>query len=1010
MERFLERVACCLLDRTSDHRNTTLIFPNKRSTLFMRRYLKRNARGPVFMPRLVTIGSFMSRFTPEAQQVNGMEALFTLYDAYVMVENEANQTPMAFDRFRYWGELMLSDFDDIDRRLVNAEKLLGNLSDLKEIRTDYLTEDQRQLAIELWGYDPVADFEGFWRHYARHDGEDVVFDGFKSLSLLMYPVYQRFHQLLAEQGLVTAGRIARNCVERIADALESDDSMPQHIAMIGFDILDTSRRKMFDELQKSGRCEFFWDIPDVLTRDTAPSIRNRALPLSRYISSLVKQFPMPADFGLPPLSPAPGVEIISVPSNTLQTKVAGNILDALHRAGDIDTSRADDTVVVMPDSALLVPMLHSLPPSLFKINVTMGMPVRNTPFATLLSSIITMRMLSRLEDGETVFPTENLSRILTHPSVNVIDPQGAAQLRRYIAQRSQYMTPYSEIVNYAPKLGFIFDTSGDENSSETARRYLDSLFVGMTTLIKENISAKADVTASHELKTLNALKTAVDTIFALLQKHREVTPDLDTGTATYFRLVERLINKEVLNLSGSPLRGVQIMGALETRSLDFTNVVMLSMNEKTFPPRRFVRSLIPAALRNAYGMTSVEEHELEYSWLFANIVSRSRRVYLLYNAAADEFGAGGMSRYLYHVRHIYSGLKARLVDVLPHSATTASVPIVVDKTNDAIRKQLARYMPGGDLNLSASALKNYLRCPLKFYLTNVEQISEAREIQPSIDVAMQGTIAHAALEALFKTYVVGLHGGVVDSTLDIPKNEISAEVARQFDSKYYFDRYHGNVDLMPGEARLLVRLLTDKIDKILRLERDRGPFNFFGAEVTPAFDGNHSKAFDWKISDKLTVRFTYSIDRIDRLSDGKLRFIDYKTGSDKLSVGKVDDLFHRGGQKKSNDAIFQLLTYAHAYNDFTGDNRPVRIEITKVFDPKNSVGPKLKIKDAEDKHYIPLETHLDESVEAFRPMLNELVEEIFDETKPFVQATDIDSCSYCQFLNVCHRVVPDKKY
>lgn len=1009
MRKFLESVAEWYISRSSDCRDTTLVFPNKRSTLFMRRYIKRLASGPMFIPKMITIGSFFSKLNEGVEEADKLEQLFTLYDAYCEVECEKGQTPRSFDHFRFWGEIMLDDFDDIDRQLVDAQRLFANLASEHEMGTDFLTDEQREVARELFGYDAGERFDSFWRHYRQEGGEDVVYDGFRTLSELLGPIYRRFNEMLLEKNLVTRGRIARNAARHIVDALDTEGKLPERFGIIGFGVISAAERKVFDELKKSGRADFFWDIPSMLKRDMPADLARSHNAVAKYIAGNVKRYPMPEDYRKPRVFSPPGVEVISVPSNTMQAKVAGNILEALRTNGLINSSRADDTAVVIPDPALLVPMLYSLPPALGTVNVTMGLPMRNTPFATLLSAIIGLHSATRTDGDEPAYLTENVARILTHSSMSIIAAGEASVLRRYLERKPRYMTAVSTIRKYAPSLYFIFRPIPDNESAESAETYLNELIDGMTGLIKKNTTEASVSRDSHEIRILEALKSSVKTIIDMLGRHREITPDLNTSSMTFFRLVEKILRREVMNLSGSPLRGVQLMGVLETRSLDFTNVIMLSMNEKTFPPRRFIRSMIPNSMRIAYGMTKFEEREMEYTWIFANLLSRSKRVYLLFNAAADEEGNAGMSRYLYQVENLYTGLNSKRVSLFPSGAKSRVEDIVIDKT--AVKKELDRFRPGGDLNLSASALKNYMNCPLKFYLSNVRRISESKEPSPSIDAASQGTIAHAALENLFQVYVVEQNGGWVNETLDVPVEKIFDEVVRQFDEKYYFGRFNGNVELMPGEARMLVDELTDSIKKIIEAEKARGPFKFVGAEVTPRTPEHPDRSFDWKITPELTVRFTYSIDRMDRLPDGRLRFIDYKTGSDSLKGGTLDDLFHLTDNfDNRNDAIFQLLTYAHAYSDFTGFDKGVVIELTKVFDPANSIGIPLKINTETSKYKESIEDHKSDVVAGFRERLENVVAEIFDENVDFCQAKDPRSCEFCQFLNICHRVVPEKKF
>lgn len=1013
MDKFLEHVARYYMSVTANHRGTTLVFPNKRSSLFMRRYLKRVAAGPTFLPRMVTLGSFMNSLS-DLDEASRLEQLFTLYDAYVVALNEHGKAAPPFDKFRFWGEMLLDDFDDIDSQMVDADAIFKNVRDLHDISTDYLTEDQRAVAVELWGYDPRERYDRFWRNAVRidEDGkEDRVYDQFTSLFDILGSVYRLFYAMLGERNLTTRGAIARHAAENIAEFIDSG-RISGRIGFIGFDILSKSERTIFTEFRNRKLADFFWDVPVILRRDLPIEAEGTSIPLDKYIKSVVREFPMPVSFRPRLTALAPAIEIVSVPSNTMQAKVAGNILDKLNEQRLINDRRADDTAIVLPDSAMLIPMLHSLPESLGAVNITMGLPIRHTPFATLVSAIITMQTNGRPEGDDYCYLTENVATILTHPSMALIAPAECSLLRTEMDNNRRFMTSLSFIERFAPNLSFIFRPVAKEQSADTTGKYLTDLIDGMEAAIKTNATKASLSSDKYEIRLLKAYRTAINTITELIKLHSSLTLDLSAGPLTFFYLVEKLIRRENLNLSGSPLRGVQIMGALETRSLDFNNVIALSMNEKSFPPRNYMRSMIPSALRCAYGMTTVEEREMQYGWIFYNMVGRAHRVFLLYDTTSEAEGRGGKSRYLHQLENIFSANPTKNTTLTPAGRLETGIEITIRKDNDVVRAELDRFREGGDLNLSASALKNYMQCPLKFYLSNIKQIAEAKKPVEYIDAATQGSVAHRVLELLYKEHVVALHDSVVSGKLVIDRNIIERVVAEQLDKCLYFGRYNSRVELMPGEARMIYRELVKNIAKIIELEKKRGPYVFLAAEMTPRCAENPGRSFNWTINDNLTVRFTYSVDRVDRLDDGSLRFVDYKTGSDKLTFESVEGLFHDPGTK-NNDAVFQLLTYAYAYNDFQASlgkvaDTPIHIEIIKVFSPQTSVGVVPSI--SRNRRSIPLTCHTDEVVAGFRDRLNKLIEEIFDLDVPFSQSDDIENCRYCQFVNVCHRIVPDKTW
>lgn len=995
------------MENESDHRNTLFVFPNKRAIIFMRRYLKKCMGKYAVMPKMRTIGAFLGSLCPLAE-ASRIEQLFTLYDAYCDIMSERGQAPSPFDRFRFWGEIILNDFDDIDRQLADSRDVFENVKKLEEIQVDFLDEEQRLVAKELWGYEPET-FDGFKNNRKKHVGgeyDDIAYDSYIKLTEILYPLYTRFNDRLDKRGYATRGRIARLACQSISGMKMDSDIIPPRIAFIGFGVLSGSERKIFKILKNIGRAEFFWDVPVMLTRDLPSDMQGYRSPLSKYIDRLIKYFEMPPGFLPPSCNETPKIKILGVPSKTLQAKVAGNILQELNEAGEINTRISDDTVVVLPDASILIPLLHSLKVS--SVNVTMGLPIRNTPFATLLRLIIRLNLSSTTDsEGRTLFLTQNVLPILTHPSLTILAPTQTLHLRRIIEKEHRFHTSFSTIAENSPEIGFIFEPINDRNTAEDARMFIVGLIEGLQKLIIANthFTAQRENSRLHEYRILDAVHKAVDNLVEVIKTHSE-NLDLDTlSRLSFFKLVERLLFSEQINYTGSPLVGIQIAGALETRSLDFNNVLMLSMNEKTFPPKNFMRSLIPSAIRYGYGLTISEEKELEYAWIYANLLSRSKNVFLIYNSAAETKGNGGMSRYLFQTQYIYNKSNPLKIEVVPAGQTETASQIVINKDKDIIR-ELDRFKVGGDRYLSVSALEKYGECPLKFYFSKVSQIAEPKTIDETIDDATLGTMVHDVMQRIYDEGFISPSG-----QNNISENAIKDMLAESLNQLWYYGSKTPYSE-MPHEARLQIDLWSRKIMQIVSLELSRAhTYKLEKCEMRPEhLTGEH--VFNWFLNSDTAIRFTFSIDRVDRLNDGGLRFIDYKTGRDKLEVSNINNLFWQksDGEDKiiPNKAVFQLLTYANAYIDLCKDAglevpEKIDLEITQVLNPKDSIGAKLTIGDE------IIEFHNCAAVKDFRPMLEKFISSIFNPDIPFTQTENIGSCVYCQFKNICQRN-PEKKF
>lgn len=1015
-DKFLDCVAAYYMSRSRDNRDTVLLFPNKRAILFMRTYLKRHLNGVAILPKMQTIGAYLATLTDKAE-ASHIEQLFTLYDAYYKIASEHGQTPMTFDRFRFWGEILLGDIDDIDRQMADARDVFLNVKRYEEIRTDFLEEDQRRVAKEIWGYEP-ASFEGFRSNMVPKDDDDIAYQGYVRLSEMLYPVYNEFHKLLGQKGLSTRGMIMRAAAENFDNFIDIPGFLPKRFGIIGFGVISQCERKIFKTLQNVKKADFFWNIPEMLTGHLPDYLSSYRSPLKKYISKITDYFEMPKDFGCIGDESLPEIKIISSPANTMQAKITGNILDELEKEGILRPKIMDNTVIVLPSPSLLMPLLHSI--NVSPVNVTLGLPIRHTPFATLLRLIIKLNMSEREqgEPGNAVFLTQNVIQVISHPSLTALLPEETAVLRDHLHREGRFLTSLKTINKVAPRLAFIFDPMPDDESAMHAKEYLTTLIDRMLELIaapKDGDSEKSRPSKLHEYLVLSAMKSAMENLIAIIEEHPLVKIEDNLGKLSFFRLVEKQLFHEQINFKGSPLVGVQIMGALETRSLDFDNVIMLSMNEKTFPPKHFMRSLIPVSIRAGYGLSTPEERELEFAWIYAGLLSRCRKAFIVYDSSAEAEGKGGISRYLLQTKYIYNRPQPQVVNLVPGGIPVNPETISVKKTPE-IMDEMKRFLKGGSSGLSVSALEKYGECPLKFYLSKVKNIPEPPKTEDAIDDATIGSVVHKTLQDIYGI-VVEEYNGCVDKNFNIGGDRVRKLFTDNLNNGWYYGDFSG-YDSMPHEAQLQIDLWTPKIMRIIECEKNiaekkkRKPYLHVCCEMSPA-DVTGEKYFDWALTPELSIRFTFFIDRVDRIDENTLRFVDYKTGSDKLKVKSIENLFWQKTDDddinpESNKAIFQLLTYGFAYKalmektgtPYTGD---IEFEITKVLKPEDSIGKNLAVGDEVITSFnIPIS-------DVFYEKLKDLVTEIFNPEVPFSQTPYLDNCLYCQFKNICKRN-PKKKF
>ena len=1033
-EKFLEAVADCLVKRIQNTpERLCVVLPNKRAGIFLRGYMRRRIDKPALMPRLMTIGAFSSQFNQDnVIEADAIEQLFIVYEAYKRVCAQRGIEPMPFDRFSFWGNMMVSDFDDIDANMADASKVYENLSDLNEINSYYLSEEQIEAVTELWGDRALYTFtppdeNTFWKHisHIEDDFKDTGESGdgtsvskrFVKLWEIMGDIYVEFHKILEEKSMTTPGLSSRRFAQAVRDCDRGDLTFDR-VAFVGFSRLSKSLVLVMKNLRKRGMADFFWD---------RLGAKLPALSGADYIDRYAKAFKMPADFNAPAESD-PNVEIVAVPSNFMQTKIIGDRIGQWHKAGIIKERFADNTVIALPDTSLLASVIHALPNTVDPVNITMGLSFRTTPFATLLRSLTSMQMRSRIIHDEPAFFHEDVTQVISHPLVRGLAPAACTAIQEIIVRKNRYNIPAAEIraVKGLGLLECIFVCEGREPwKPKDVLKYINDIADALVQTMEErreeglNVNEKA-----HEMLVLNTYVAGAESVFEYIDEYGTGY----VGRGTLFALFERIMSGQTLNVSGTPVKGLQIMGMLETRALDFDNVIIPSMNEHVYPRRSRMRTLIPQNLRRAYGLTVADDAEREYAYYFFRLLSRARNVTVTYSSASGGMGNGAPSRHLLQLMYLSRIGKLKRTRLNVPATPSTVYPIVIEKDAD-VMKRLAAFKdpnPATGRNLSATALKAYRSCPLKFYVHYVLGIGEDDEPTGYMDAATYGSVVHSVLEDLFNEQVPeGQSKALIDAKaierMAGEGNKLLRRVVAKINDLYFHHPERGDDWFaMPGESKLLAEQMRDYIERILQKEKDtvtKGqPFWFIAAEESLASSGRHANCAQWRINDNLSVNFRLMIDRHDIMGDGTHRFIDYKTGADKpQTTGGIESLFSSDNDK-ARDAIFQLLVYCEAYTDITGRQMTIKPALYRLRDAFFKTAKPPFDDDAVyvEKNMAAIWTNVDGEPRApwqpvFREKLEALIEEIFDPEVDFCQTPEKPkNCTYCPLTEICGVIVQEK--
>lgn len=1006
-EKFLKQISDYYIDKKIDLSTLTFVFPNRRSAMFMRSYLQKSATAPMFMPRMISITYFTQQYDKSAIASN-TELVLILYKVYCDVlrrHGKESQIP-DFDNFYFWGTIILSDFNEVDAYMADASQLFRNLKGLKEIKSNYLTPEQIEVAEHLWGKNTIyQSTDNFWQHIPSTPGEEAPSKKFLNLWEILGELYSEYIKKLDSlpTPLAYSGLQSRRAYQTIKH-MGKDDFKGHRFVFVGFNVLSTARHLIFRHLKTLGIADFFWDVasPHLVDDTGTPSNAGRMIiPLSRT-------FKMPGDFELQrPASPTK-ISIISVPSSTGQAKVASNIINqwaqewsATNSSGCPEDADLIDTAVVFPDDHLLTPMLCSVPPAIPTINVTMGISYHATPFAALMSSLISMHLRAYKVRGEYHYYYQDVTEVLSHPHITLLFPKHAEEIKEKIQSHHLFNIHACDLIKDYPDLAFIFTPIDDMKDIRQVSAYISTLVDTLTRLLNSYIG-HADSKNYYELEVLAGYAKAVEELCDLTERY-----DVSLHERTFLQMIERTVSTTPINFTGEPLKGLQLMGVMDTRALDFSNLILLSMNERVFPKRNYNPSLIPASLRAGYMLPTQEDEESTYAYQFYRLISRAKRVSLLYDSRTSGISSGEMSRYLSQLIHLSAPGAITVKNVEMNAEIKEVKPIVVNKTESVIA-DLRRFRPGGDLKLSASALKTYLSCPLRFYLQYVKGLRINEEVLEYIDAASYGTVTHRVVQSLYRPYEEKrITEGVIDSMLNSDIEELARTT---LDEIYYKSRYNAHPDDMPGEGRITAKIIAQYVRYMLKAEKKAAastPMIFRGAEV------GEKILRHWRINDKYTLNFTMSIDRIDALGDyadpkeETLTFIDYKTGGDELKAPNVASLF----ENSKFGGIFQLLVYSHAYADIEGHRGAIQPKIYRFQTMATEGIPPLKLNSKSLEDYRQADAP-DKNGDTFREKFEEMIDAIFEEDNahPFTQTEDIDHCSYCPFKQICSRYPEDNKY
>ncbi|MDR1646254.1 MAG: PD-(D/E)XK nuclease family protein [Tannerellaceae bacterium] len=950
MKPFLYQVASLFYTQYgTDVGNVAFVFPNRRAGLFFQKYLAEVAGKPLFSPTILTINDLFLKLSGK-QTADRIGMLFTLYRIYV----RRSASEETFDEFLHWGEMLLNDFDDVDKYMVDARMLFTNVTDLRAIDSDFgfLSETQ------------IAAIRSFWSSFFP-DNQGTNRQRFLAVWQILYELYGELKATLAAEGKGYEGMIAREVVEQITNGGDGQGDFPYpQIVFVGLNALTVVEEKLLLQLQRRGIADFYWDY--VSDKVTDPD--NKA---SFFVERNRRLFPSRKQLGGEALPFPPRIEVIGIPSGIGQAKQVYNLLDRISAMTEEESLR---TAVVLPDERLLIPVLNSIPASIRRVNVTMGYPLAGTPIASLIEYILSLHRNIRYVDRRPSFYFRDVLPVLNHRYILATAPDVIPELVKDITQNNRIYIP-SDVLRITPFLETLFTPVED---AAGASDYLLAILTELHSIVD-----------SYRSSIMEMEQEFIFRFYATVNRLRDVmrTAGVEMQTDTYARLLKRLTDLIAIPFRGEPLSGLQIMGVLETRALDFDRLIILSMNEGVFPQKKAATSFIPYNLRRGFGLPTYEHQDSVWAYHFYRLIHRASHVSLLYDSRNSGSQTGEMSRFIHQLRYHYEAPLQRKLIV--YNVSSSSSPAIRIEKTAPVLERLDAFRRGGPKALSASAINTWLDCPLKFYFSFVEGVEEEEEVTETIESNVFGSILHRVMETLYKP----LEGKLVTADLlkairqDAPALSYAIEAAF---AGIFFKT--SAVRPLTGQNFLIGEMIRKYALKVLEHDSHQlTPFRYLASE-------RKMNAL-FALADGPEVQLKGFIDRIDQVGDA-IRIVDYKSGKGISAFRDVESLFDCNAPERPK-AVMQVFLYAWLYaqrpEGAARDLRPgiyyMRNLFADDFDASVYQHP-------ERNKSIPVERFSDYAA-PFEAALGACLSEIFSPETPFLPAATAHPCAYCSFQSLC---------
>lgn len=955
MQTFLQLVAHDLYSKIgNDLSRTVLVFPNKRANLFFNGYLAGESDQPIWAPAAMSISDLFQKLSVQ-KTGDPIRLVCELYKVF----KEETQSQETLDDFYFWGELLISDFDDVDKNMVDADKLFSNLQGLKNLMDNYDFLDKEQ----------EEAIRQFFQNFSIERRTELK-EKFISLWDKLGSIYHRYQENLTELGIAYEGMLYRNVIEQ----LDTERLKYDKYIFVGFNVLNKVEHQFFKLLQDADKAMFYWDYDLFYTQQIKKHEAGKFL--KRNLQDFPNELP---DSYFDSFKTPKNIRYISASTENAQARFLPEWIRTTFSNSECEEK---ENAVVLCNEALLLPVLHSIPQEVKNVNITMGFPLAQTPVYSFINAAMELQTNGyRSDTGR--FTYEAVSAILKHPYTQQLSTH-ADSLEDELTKTNRFYPLPSELKQDDFLSNLFTPRSGIKDLCD----YLVGLIKDISILYRKE-GEYNDIFNQLYRESLFQSHLKINRLYSLIE-----SGELNVRTDTLKRLISKVLTASNIPFHGEPAIGMQVMGVLETRNLDFRNLVMLSLNEGQLPKSGGESSFIPYNLRKAFGMTTIEHKNAVYAYYFYRLIQRAENITLLYNTSSDGLNRGEESRFMLQL--LVEGPHEITREYLEAGQSPQSnQEIQIEKTPEVLRRIYRAYDSSNPKSviLSPSALNAYLDCRLRFYYRYVAGLKTPDEVSAEIDSALFGTIFHLSAQLVYTELTANGNMIQKEDLERLLRDEVKLQsyVDRAF-KKELFKVAPEEKPEYNGVQLINSKVILSYLKQLLRNDLQYTPFEMVAMEK--------------KVSEEMTIQtgqgpFTLrlggTIDRMDA-KEGTLRIVDYKTGGSPKTPANIEQLFTPSETRPNY--IFQTFLYAAIMSRKQSLMvAPALLYIHRA--ASESYSPVIEMGEPR-KPKIPVNNFAFFEDE-FRERLQALLEEVFDEKEAFTQTKDIKKCSYCDFKAICKR-------